>query len=52
MPQSDVNQPCSASAIDRLSLATSEVRGAQTNMPGMGAPCLACCCNPACFEVE
>lgn len=47
MPQSDVNQPGAAGAIDRLTLTASEVRGVDSSMPGaclVGA-CSACACS-------
>lgn len=49
MPQTDINQPGSAGAIDRLTLTTAEVRGTDSNMLGSPACCLppACC---GCFE--
>lgn len=51
MPQSDVNQPGAAGAIDRLTLTTAEVRGADSNMLGAPPCCLpGTCCS--CFEAE
>lgn len=50
MPQTDINQPLSAGAIDRLTLTTAEVRGADSNMIGSAPCCLPPCCG--CFDAE
>lgn len=50
MPQSDIHQPGSAGAIDRLTLTTAEVRGADSSMPGLCGCCLPPACG--CFEAE
>lgn len=52
MPQSDIHQPGSAGAIDRLALTTAEVRGADSHMLGSPPCCLPPACCAACFEAD
>ena len=50
MPQSNINNPGQANAVDRLTLTTHEVRGADASIRGMCCGCVPACCG--CFEVE
>ena len=50
MPSSDIHNPAPSSAVDRLTLTTHEVRGADASIRGMCCGCVPACCG--CFEVE